>query len=275
MNLIYNNILLYNRIDVKKGIYVSNDFLCKKVIFVNPPDLVKGPIMDLLSDEELEVYTLMNHQKIPEIVRKYPDTIFFIYVDALLSENDWQMFIGKLNVDHPGIQIGIMSFKINDPEKIQHYLLDLEARCGFIRLKQGIDAASDMMMKVLLANEVKGRRKYIRYQCRADDKATINFSLGKTQIDGEILDISSVGMSCNLSGHQGLVKNQLVRDVQMRLRGSIVNYDIILIGSRVVPGEQSVFVFLFKSGDLDNMKDRIRTFISTSFQKSLNKEFSL
>ena len=254
---------------------MSNDFLGKKVIFVNPPDLVKGPIMTLLSDEELEVYTLLVHEKISEVVRKYPDTIFFINVDAVQSEKEWQIFIEKLNSDHPGIQFGIMSFKINDPEQVQHYLLDLGAGCGFIQLKQGTKAAFDMMMKVLLVNEVKGRRKYIRYQCKMDDNATVNFSLADTQIDGDILDISSVGMSCQLSAHQGLVKNQLVRDVQMRLRGSIVNIDIILIGTRVVPGEQSIYVFLFKTDALDKMKDRIRTYISSAIQKSFNREFSL
>jgi hypothetical protein len=254
---------------------VSNDFPGKKVVFVNPPDLVKGPIMAILSDEELEVYTLLDHEKISEIVIKYPDTIFFINVDAVQSEKEWQFFIGELNSDHPGIQIGIMSFKINDPEQVQHYLLDLAAGCGFIQLKQGTKAATDMMMKVLKVNEVKGRRKYIRYQCKMDDSATVNFSLTETQIDGDILDISSVGMSCHLSAHQGLVKNQLVRDVQMRLRGAIVNTDIILIGTRVVPGEQSIYVFLFKADAPDKMKERIRNFIFSAFQKSFNKEFSL
>ncbi|MBF9017937.1 MULTISPECIES: hypothetical protein [unclassified Oceanispirochaeta] len=254
---------------------VNIDFLGKKIVFVNPPDLVKGPIMEILTDEELEVYVLMDHQKIPAIVAKYPDTIFFINVDAVQVENEWQIFIENLNSVNPGIQIGIMSFKITDPEQVQYYLLDLGVSCGFIQLKQGTKAASDMMMKVLKANEVKGRRKYIRYQCNLEDRAAVNFSLFDTQVNGEILDISSVGMSCTLGAHQGLVQNQLIRNTQMRLRGVIVNTDVILIGSRVVSGEQSVYVFLFKADAQAKVKEKVRFFIFNAFQKSFNKEFSL
>ncbi|MDC7231890.1 MAG: hypothetical protein PQJ58_01565 [Spirochaetales bacterium] len=251
------------------------DFLGKKIVFVNPPDLVKGPIMEILADEEVEVYILMNHLKVPEIAAKYPDTIFFLNIDAAQSEEEWQIFIEKMNSQIPGIQLGVMSFKITDQQQMQYYLLDLGISCGFIQLKQGTKAAADMMMKVLRANEVKGRRKYLRYQCSEEDRVSLNFSLSDLQIDGTILDISSVGMSCLLSAHQGIVKNQLIRDMQLRLRASIANTDAILMGTRVIEGEQTIYVFLFKADDPVKMKEKVRSFIFTASQKSFNREFSL
>ncbi|MDC7239380.1 MAG: hypothetical protein PQJ50_03370 [Spirochaetales bacterium] len=253
----------------------NGDFMGKKVIFVHPPDLVNGPIMDILTSQELEVYVLKDHSRIPEINSKYPDSIFFLNVDAAISESEWHQYIQSLNSSCPGIQLGILSFKITDQEQMQFYLLDLGISCGFIQLKQGAKAACEMMMKVLTANEVKGRRKYLRYKCLSEDKATINFSLFENDINGEVLDISSVGLSCLLSAHQGLVKNQLIRNMQLRLRGIIVNADVILMGTRVVEGEQTIYVFLFHADAQSKMKEKVRSYIFTAFQKSFAREFSL
>ncbi len=250
-------------------------FLGKKIIFVHPPNLVNGPIMDILTSQELEVYVLKNHARIPEISDKYPDSIFFLNVDAAMTEQEWLQYIKSLNSRCPGIQLGILSFKITDPEQVQYYLLDLGVTCGFIQLKQGARAASDMMMKVLTANEVKGRRKYLRYKCQSEDGASVNFSLNEDLITGEVLDISSVGLSCRLSAQKGLVKNQLIRNMQLRLRGVIVSSDAILMGTRIIEGEQTVYVFIFKADAQSKIKERVRSYIFSAFQKLFLAEFSL
>ena len=115
----------------------NQEFLGKKIIFVHPPDLVRGPLMDLLAEREYEVYTLMEHTKISHIYRAYPDSIFFLNIDTALNEAEWQLYIKELNQSCTGISLGIFSFRISEKEQVQHYLLDLGISCGFIQLKQG------------------------------------------------------------------------------------------------------------------------------------------
>jgi len=255
---------------------INTEFLGKKIIFVNPHDIVKNELINTLTEKEFEVYILLEYTKIPEIHAKYPDSIFFLNIDTVQTESEWQHFIKNLSTNCPGIQFGILSFKISDREQIQYYLLDLGVNCGFIQLKQGAAAATEMMLKVLMVNEVKGRRKYIRYQCQEDDRCTINLSVDDASLDGDVQDISSIGMSCTINNFHGdLVKNQLFRNTQLRLRGVLVNTDVILMGSRAVAGNQTIFVFLFHSQVLDKMKTKIRSFICSSLQRNFSREFAL
>lgn len=254
---------------------MDQDFLGKKIIFVHPPDLVRGPLMDLLTEREYEVYTLMEHAKISRIYKAYPDTVFFLNIDTALKEKEWQVYIKELNSSCPGILLGILSFRITEPDQVQYYILELGISCGFIQLKQGAKVAGDMMLKVLAANEVKGRRKYLRYQCNHEDNTIVRVSEEGKEISGKIQDISSVGMSCVFDTPVSLVKNQLVRNMQLRLKGVIVSCDAILMGTRASTGQNNLYVFLFKMDPLDKMKSRIRSYIYNSLQRRLNHDFDL
>ena len=253
----------------------NQDFLGKKIIFVHPPDLVRGPLMDLLAEREYEVYTLMEHRKISQIYKAYPDTVFFLNIDTALNEAEWQAYIKELNDSCPGILLGILSFRISEKDQVQYYLLELGLSCGFIQLKQGVKAAGEMMLKVLTANEVKGRRKFLRYQCRFEDRSTVLFSEEGLDVTGSVQDISSVGMSCVMDSSVALVKNQLIRNMQLRLKGVIVNCDSILMGTRSATGQDTLYVFLFRLDQGDKMKSRIRNYIYNSFQRQLEREFDI
>lgn len=248
----------------------------KKIIFVNPPEIVGSKLLNILTEKEFEVYTLLDYKKISDIHKKYSDAIFFLNIDVVLTEFEWDQFILDLNHQCPEIQFGIFSFKITDKSVMQYYFMDLGVNCGFIQLKLGVAAATEMMLKIMIANEVKGRRKYIRYKCCDEDKTALFIDLMGTRVTGEVLDISSVGMSCILDNHKGNIsQNELIRHVQLRLRGLIVILDAILLGTRVIEGERTIFVFLFKEDCSDKVKSKIRSFISISLQKQFNREFSL
>ncbi len=260
---------------MRRNMKSNQDFQGKKIFFVHPPDLVRGPLMDLLSEREYEVYTLREHVKIPHLFRAYPDSVFFLNIDTAMNESEWQLYIEDMNRNCPDILLGILSFRISAKDQIQYYLLELGIRCGFIQLKQGVQAAGDMMLKVLTANEVKGRRKYLRYQCRYEEKSVVRFTDEGVDATGSIQDISSVGMSCYMTSPVSLVKNQLVRNMQLRLKGVIVSCDAILMGTRAVAGEETLYVFLFRMDPGDKMKSRIRTYIYNAFQKQLDHDFDL
>jgi hypothetical protein len=251
---------------------LQKDIIGKRIVFVNPPDLVSKHMLEFLTGREYEVYTLLDHTKIKWIASSYPGTLFFLNIDAVMNEYEWEDFIADVQFNNPGIRLGIFSFKITEPQRVQHYLMELGISCGFIMLKQGVQAASEMMLKILYANEAKGRRKYIRYQC-SEDEASMNFKLGEIQIKGTIQDISSVGMSFFLDSDQELVKNQVIKDIQLRLKGVLVNANGVILGQRVVDG-QTLYVALFNSSDQKKTKERIHSYIQNSLQKDFEKEFA-
>ncbi len=251
-----------------------NEILGKKIVFTYPPEVVQGELLSTLNNEELETYILQDHTKIPEIVEKYPDTLFFLNIDAVLDELEWQTLVRQLQTRYPHIMLGILTFKIDEDLK-EYYLLELGVRCGYIQMKLGIQKASDMMIKILEANEVRGRRQYLRSLCSEECRATLNFKLGEELLTGRILDISCVAMACHLSAHQGLQKNQLISRMQLRLRGAIVITDAVLVGERIVENEMTVYVFLFKTDDPERIRPKIRNFVIQNLQKEFNQEFHI
>ena len=253
---------------------VGKDFLGKKIVFVYPPEVVQGELLSILNNEELETYTLQDHSKISDIVEKYPDTLFFLNIDAVLNDLEWQDLVKNLHRRYPHILIGILTFKI-DEELHEMYLMELGVKCGYIQLKLGLQKATDMMIKILEANEARGRRQYLRSQCGANSRATLNFKSKEDLLTGEILDISSVAMACHLSAHQGLEKNQLISRMQLRLKGAIVITDAVLVGERVVKNEQTIYVFLFKTDAPEKIRPKIRSFVSQNLQVLFNREFNL
>jgi hypothetical protein len=248
----------------------QKDLIGKKIVFVHPPDLVSKHLMGILTEMEYEVYSSLDHSKIKRMNSVYPGTLFFINIDTAMNGKEWETFITDLRSSQADIQLGVLSFKITEPDKIQYYLMDLGVNCGFIQLKQGVAAASEMMLKILHANEVKGRRKYLRYECLPEE-ASLNFKVDDKQFNGSIQDISSVGISFSLAGLSGLVKNQLLKDIQLRLKGLLVNTNGVIFGQRVVEG-RTLYVLLFKSPEMQRVRTRVHSYISSSMQRTFDRE---
>ena len=248
----------------------------KKIIFVYPPELVKQQLLEVLSENEFEVYTIRDEKKVKQIAATYSESIFFFNLDTGLSESMWRQFLLGLKKEIETLQMGLLSFNVSSPDVIQEYVLEYGVNCGFIQLKQGAKVAEDMMLKILNANEAKGRRKYIRYTCRGADQVSLNLKVGGRIIQGNIDDISSVGIGCQiLSAQVSLEKNQLVSDIQMRLRGVLVHAAGVVLGMRNMPDGAVKYVILFTENREHRVKQKIRSFIHNALQRQFDAEFML
>jgi len=251
---------------------MSSKMAGRKIVFVYPPEIVKEHLLEILSDREYEVYTLKDHHNIDAVLLKYPGTIFYLNIDAVLDDQEWQKLISRLIESYPGLQLGVLSQKITDQKTVGHYLMNLGVSCGFIQLKQGLQAASEMMIKLLEASEARGRRKYLRFKCSSEDQAVFNLKLNGALSGGSVQDISSVGMSCIFDHPADLVKNQVVDDIQLKLKSIIVNTSGVVLGNRQQEN-QVIYVILFKSSDLSRNKTKIRNYIHSAHQKKFDQEF--
>lgn len=242
----------------------------KKVFFLYPQSVIQDELITFLLKSEFEVYFLKDHQKAVRLFRKFNDAICFINVDDGLKEDGWEKYITSLKADSKikGLQIGILSYN-NDPELMQKYLMDIGVECGFVQLKLGVKQSTDIILKVLEVNEAKGRRKFVRVNCENDPKVTLNFSHKEYSYKGQIIDISSVGVACRFQEIVSVENKTILNDIQLNLKGSLIQTDGIILARRF--DSEMILIMVFNPRPKDIDLEKIHKFIHKTLQKEMDK----
>lgn len=247
---------------------MSESDLGKKVFFLYPPSVIKDEMMRRLIEQEFEVYMLKDTDTANRLLQIFPDSLCFVNLDTGKTEAEWQVWIMETmnNPKTETIGIGIVSY--NSDEILQKkYLMEIGIRCGYIKLKLGIDESTRILLSTLQANEAKGRRKFVRASAVHDANSLLNLREGPIKSEGKILDISVVGFSCYLDPDPGLQKNSLLKDIQLKLRASLVKVEAVIFGTREEDG-RTIYVMLFRGLD-DSAKDKIRSYIQIALQAEI------
>lgn len=249
----------------------GQSLLGKKVFFLYPPSVIRENLITQLLEQEFEVYMLKDHEAARRLLRTYPNSIIFVNIDAGLSEKEWEEWIRATMADPALAKVGIGIVSYNTDESLQRkYLMDLGIQCGFVRLKLGAEESSKILIETLKANEARGRRKFVRAACTSDNLSGINVKEGQKQINGTIRDISVVGLSCVFDVDPYFKKNSVLRDVQLRLRGSLIKLEAVVFGTHA--DDTSVYVLIF-SPKMDNVsRSKIRNYIQISLQNEIEAQ---
>ncbi len=254
---------------------MKSKVLESQVVFVYPPSIV-NTIMEKLTAMEFSVFILRDHHKVKAIAQKYPGTIFFLNIDTGLSPLEWDLYIMDLRCEVPEIRLGVLSFyRSMDQELVRYYIMDLGINCGFIHMRQQTSEVIELFYKVLEANEVRGRRKYLRVHIEEDRYTLFKMTLGKRDYAGEILSVSSVGFSCTIRRHPPLVRNQVIPGATIQVQSFLVQSDVVFIGKRKDKRRKDmmVYVFVFKSRTPIRLRSRVLSFISQTLQWQFEHEF--
>lgn len=253
----------------------NQEIIGKKIFFVYPHSVIHDDLIKQIVEKEYEVYILADHNLIPKVANKFPQSIFYINIDSTLSESEWELKIKELIADdNLVLDIGILSYNIQSQEIIQKYLIDIGVRCGFIKLKMGLSETSKIILKLLEVNEAKGRRKYVRYQSEPGEVMNASLKYENRFVNGDITDISSVGLGVMFEEPIDLLKGQLAENLDITLKGRRIHIDAVVIGSRKIGG-LLCYVMLFKSGNNHEEKiQKIREFIHISLQRRMDNEFN-
>ena len=168
------------------------------------------------------------------------------------------------------MRIGIITY--NEDESLKEkYLIRIGLQCGLIRLKAGVKETKEILMRTLIVNEAKGRRKYVRARCELDVNAKFNVKVYDKILAGNILDISSVGMACKFDKSIDIPINTTFSDIQLKLKGALVTVSGKIFGVR--KGQfDSTYVFLFDTDTQHHIKDKIYTYIFKYLQSNLEQE---
>ena len=237
----------------------GNSFLGKKVFFLYPHSVLQKDILTILIEHEYEVYLINDHKKLIKVIEDYPNSIVFINIDEILTIEVWVEYIKAImqNEKTKSTQIGVVTYN-NNKELAKQFLMELMIPCGFIILNLGIEKTIPILLKMLVANEAKGRRKYIRAITSETENTKFNANVNKTVIAGRILDISIAGMAVLLDKDAELAPKTEVRDIQLILKGIICRANGIVAGAR--KDNKRCYIFLFTYID-DKGKAKIHSYI--------------
>ena len=249
-----------------------SDILGKKVFFLCSTAVVQNRVITELVQQEYEVYTAKDKDSLRRVLKKYPDSVVFVDINEQITEKEWETWItAVMNApETKGVSIGIVS--ANEDELIKRkYLLAIKVPCGFTVLKFDLDKAIEHIMEILQSVNAKGRRKYIRATMDKDANTTVNMPLQGMFVNGQIKDISVVGISCTLDGDPDIAKNTLFKDIQVKLQSNILKVEGIVFGSRM-DGKEKVYVILFTQRIDPDVRTRIRKYIQQNLQGKMDTE---
>ena len=250
----------------------ASDILGKKIFFLHPTAVVQNRVIAELAQQEFEVYTAKDKDTLRRVLKKYPDSIVFVDINEFMSEKEWDAWITTvMNAQETkGVSIGIVTAA--DDEQIKRkYLLTTKVPCGYTVLKADLDKTILHIFEVLKTVDAKGRRKYIRATTGEEANASLNLPLEGSFVNGQIKDISVVGISCTLEGNPEITKNSLFKDIQIRLQGNLLKVEGIVIGSRM-DGKQKIYVVLFTQRIDPEVRTRIRKYIQQNLQGKMDAE---
>lgn len=256
----------------------SNRYEGKKVFFVYPHSVFQENLIQRLVDLEYEIYILKNHKYVEEILKIFPDAVIFFNIDRGLNKDEWESYIrGLLGVvrEEP-LSLGILSYEFQK-ELAQLYLFDLSLPCGYIQLKQSLDEATRIVSKTLEANEVKRRRKYIRYKIEEDSALRFNAKISENLQDGNVLDISSAGMAVVFDKAEvEVAKNTLLNDIQVNLMGRRVRVTGVVLGFREKNEKgKKVYIIVFDTRVDNETKGTIRKYVNQKLQGVLDLKLGI
>jgi len=251
------------------------DSLGKKVFFIYPHSVIQNQLIQDLIDREYEVYFINDHSKVESICELYNSPILFINIDEGLEEHEWEKIIRSLvkNETTANGRIGIVTYNENS-QLAQKYLMDIMVPCGFIKLKLGVNDSTGIIIKTLDANEVKGKRKYVRAKCNIYE-STLNVMHKGTHNNGHIVDISSVGMAVQFEANLDLEKNTYLKDIQLKLRGILLRVSAVVIGFRIIEGDKTIYVLLFDQDVTSQIKSKLRSYINRTLQNEMEKKLKI
>ncbi len=242
----------------------------KKVFLLYPHSVVQEELLHTLITQEYEVTLLKDHRRALRILEQFPDSILFINIDDKLSEEEWEEYIRGIigNAAFTEVRIGILSYN-NDAELKQKYLMDIGVQCGFIQLKLGLAQSTKIILTALEASEARGRRKYVRVNCKDDKNAIFNVRISDTVLPGNIVDVSSIGMAVSFdNADPKLQKNTLLEGIQLRLRSSLVSVSGVVLGFRDAKPRIYVIIFTPKTSNAEKLK--LRRYIIQALQSSID-----
>jgi hypothetical protein len=248
------------------------DVMGRKIFFLYPSQVVNNVIEELIQ-QEYEVYIVRNHEKMQNVLKKFPESIVFVNIDDGMSEKNWDAWICGVMRDPLTAKVGIGVLTAVPNETLERkYINKVHLQCGFTVVRTDFMPAIRKLYVMLQSVNARGRRKYIRVNTENETMTVVNIPHNGRFIEGSIKDISVVGLSCTFNDDPGLEKNSLCQNMQIKLGSALLKAEAIVFGSREDEFAK-VYVFLFTQRTDPDMRARIRKFNQSILQSRMDDNF--
>ncbi|MBQ0002072.1 MAG: hypothetical protein KBT21_00900 [Treponema sp.] len=250
----------------------ENPIFGRKVFFLNSPYAIKTSVIERLRTNEYEAFYIDDVGFAKPILRQNPDSICFINIDYGFSIKEWFNFVVSFQKDEilKTIYIGILSQKIRLADKNQ-FLLKTEIPGGFIMLDEGLDKITEKIIKICEINGAKGRRQYVRLDCKQKTDATVHIEKNGRLFTMKLIDISSCGFACAIA----------VKEKERFTEKEVLKNIIISLGKKSINCEAAIFaikdglpfatiVMLLMPSTPSATRTLIRNYVFSSLQESIN-----
>jgi hypothetical protein len=248
---------------------VLPDLEGKKTFFVQPSSVIRTEMIAELIKLEYEVYLVNDANDAKKLFSRYPNCLAFLNIDDGLSELQWLRLVREVQQDPnlSNVKIGVLTYN-QDKRLAEEYLINLRVACGFVKLSLKMKDSLDIITRVLDVNEAKGRRKYLRVHC--DQTSGLSFKDGRDVIEGRILDLSSVGMTCVLTPDKRWPKGSSLAAIRLKLEGGYCTVSGVVMGSRPMESSrETMYLVLFDTKTDSTNVEKIRAYMQKRLQSSL------
>jgi hypothetical protein len=245
----------------------------RKIFFLYPHSVIQEELVVQIVQNEFEIYLVYDHMRLKKLLERYEDSIVFINIDENMKEQQWIAYVRALvnSEELSNLQIGILTYNENK-DLAQTYLIDIGISAGYIQLKLGLKESLRIILQTLMANEAKGKRRFVRAKCPEAVSTEFNADiLGNTR-QGSIVDISSAGMACVFDNAVDLSARTKLEKIQLKLRSRIVIVTGIIAGNRNDEEGHTLYVVLFTAYVSTDAKKRISDFIYRTLQNEIERE---
>ena len=251
----------------------KTDFNGNKIFFLYPNAIMQNQVIGVLAQNEYEIYLAKDHSRLSYVLTKYSNSVVFIYLDDKVPIAEWEKWIGTALDSEPTTKIGVFSSN-NDEEFREKFLKNNRIQCGFFNIKHDLKKTAEVILEMMNAMNVKGRRKYLRISPDKDTIATINIPSGGEFLKGVIKDISVVGVSCVFEQEPNLKKGALLKDIQIKLQSMLLNVEGVVFGSRDYENERTYVLLFTQRIDTETRSSKIRSYIQRNLQQRMDAEIN-
>lgn len=250
----------------------QNPVFGRKIFFLNPPYAIRSTVIEKLRTQEYETYYIEDYHFAKPVLRKNQDSILFIDIDeGGLSVQEWFNFVKTFEDEDilKTIYIGILSQKIKISEKNQ-FLLKTNIPGGFIMLTEGLDIIIDKIIKICEINGAKGRRQYVRLDCKNLSDTSVNVSKDGRLYTMKLVDISSVGFACSISAKDKLKfqEKEVLKSIIISVGSKTINCEAAIFAIKD-NGDFATIVMLLLQTTPIQTKNIIRNYVFSSLQNSI------
>jgi hypothetical protein len=259
---------------------MNNPPFGRKVFFVNPSFKVQTKMLNVLRENEYEVYIIQKWRDVKNFLSKNPDSICFISVDSQMPLLSWMAMVDSFSKDKV-LSTVICGFLTENAVKDSSKVMDV------VHLNAGYNTTAGDEMKVLriLQNVLdvygaKGRRQHVRCSCFKEN-AYVYFTLtdaggNPAMFQMRIVDISSATVAVEVPEVlRGKLKVGIVfQSVIITLNGRQLNTGLKVFLMKRTEKDTEIAIFAYPSSLSSEAKTYIRNFIFTTLQKEMDRSIN-